>query len=385
MDSVSFTLPPSAASVNVGDVVELTYGECRANFRIDRVEIGEARRVEAVRVEPDLFRPPKDLEDVVSLPKPAVAMPVFSRLLDLPLITGEEDPVAPYLAVSAQPWPGSVAVYSSAEDDGYSLNTVVQDRSVFGMTQTPLLAASCGLLDRGAQLRVKVQNGVLASATRTALLNGANSLAIGNGANSDWEILQFQEAELVAVDTYVLSGLLRGQLGTDAVMPSVWPEGSLVVLLDGAPAQIELASSIRGLERHYRVGPADRGYSDPSFQHFIHTANGTGLRPYLPVHLKAVLDTAGNTLISWIRRSRIDGDSWEGLDIPLGEESERYLVQVLEADGAVIREEETNQPSWFYSAELKSADAAFEIAAVQVAQMSERYGVGPFQRIEIHE
>ncbi|NDR56057.1 baseplate multidomain protein megatron [Aliiruegeria sabulilitoris] len=385
MDSVSFTLPPSAANVHVGDVVDLTYGGCRGNFRIDRVEIGEARKVEAVRVEPDLFRPPKDIEDVVSLPKPLVAMPVFSRFLDLPLITGDEDPVAPYVAVSAKPWPGSVAVYTSSEDDGYSLNKVVQDQSVFGLTQTPLLAASCGLLDRGAQLQIRVPNGVLSSATRTALLNGANSLAIGNASSGDWEILQFEEAQLVALDTYVLSGLLRGQLGTDAIIPSVWPEGSLVVLLDGGPSQIELASSVRGLERHYRVGPADRGYSDNSYEHFVHTATGVGLRPYLPVHLKSSRDTEGNELISWIRRSRIDGDSWEGLEIPLGEENERYLVQVLEGDGTVIREAETNQPNWSYSAEMKATDAVYEIAAVQVAQMSERYGVGPFQRIEIHE
>ena len=31
----------------------------------------------------------------------------------------------------------------------------------------------------------------------------------------------------------------------------------------------------------------------------------------------------------WIRRGRIDGDTWEGVDISLGEESEQYRLRVL--------------------------------------------------------
>ncbi|RYH11175.1 glycoside hydrolase/phage tail family protein [Tropicimonas sp. IMCC6043] len=383
-DTASFILPPSAAHVQAGDVIALEYGDCRANYRVDRAEFGEAQKIEAVRVEPDLFRPSADVLEPVALPAPKFAAPVAARLLDLPLLTGNENPTAPYLASAADPWPGSVALYSSSEDDGYRLNIVVDEPSIIGLTETPLAAATPGLPDLGAALRIRVSGGTLSSASCTALLNGANAMAIGNGAGDDWEMLQFAEAELVAENTYVLRKLLRGQLGTDATMPDVWPASSKVVVLDGGPLQIDLPSSARGLERHYRVGPSDRGYGDSSFVHLVHTATSVGLRPYSPAHLKALPETDGGLRASWIRRSRIDGDSWEGLDIPLGEESEQYLVQVLQSE-AIVREATVVKPTWLYTAAMRAEDALVGSFALRVAQLSERYGAGPFQRIEIDE
>ena len=383
-DTATFALPPSCASVQIGDVVQLSYGDRSANYRIDRMEHGGSIGVEAVRVESDLFRPSSDISTPVSLPTPKVVAPVFARFLDLPLISGDEDAVAPYLAAYSSPWPGGVAVYSSSEDDGYSLNSVFEKASVIGVTETSLMSATPELPDLGASLQVRVYGGSLSSVTRTALLNGSNALAIGDGEGDDWEVLQFGNAELVSEDTYVLSYLLRGQLGTDAIMPDEWPSGSVIILLNGAPSQIELASSARGLERHYRIGPSDRGYSDESFDHVVHTASSVGLRPYRPVHLKAEVDDDGGLAVSWIRRTRIDGDSWEGLDVPLGEESELYVVRVVQND-LVVRETEVTETSWRYAIELRAADALTGAYEICVAQMSDRYGVGPFQRIEIDD
>ncbi|MDV7145083.1 glycoside hydrolase/phage tail family protein [Tropicimonas sp. TH_r6] len=383
-DNATFSLPPSCAHVQVGDVVQLTYGDRKANFRVDRMDIGEALEIEAVRVEPDLFRPSTDVISAVTLPLPRVSTPVFAKLLDLPLISGDEDPVAPYVAAYSSPWPGAVAVYSSSEDEGYSLNSFVESPSVIGVTETLLKAAAAGVPDLGACLRVRIYGGALSSVTRTALLNGANALAIGDGDGGDWEIIQFGQAELVAEDTYELSYLLRGQLGTDAVMPSEWAAGSKVVVLDSDLSQINLASSSRGLERNYRIGPSDKGYADDSFVHVVHSASSAGLRPYTPVHLKADWQSDGSLRVNWVRRTRIDGDSWEGLEVPLGETSEQYLVRVVQGDN-VLREAETEEPNWLYDAEMRAADAPSGAFEIRVAQLSERYGVGPFQRIEINE
>jgi hypothetical protein len=117
---------------------------------------------------------------------------------------------------------------------------------------------------------------------------------------------------------------LRGQAGTDALMPQAWPAGSIVVLLDGGPRQVELPPSARGQERFWRIGPALRAPDDASYRSRSTTARGVGLRPYAPCHLR--LD---GRRLSWVRRGRIDADGWDGPDIPLGEEQERYLVQVL--------------------------------------------------------
>ena len=47
--------------------------------------------------------------------------------MDLPLLRGDEVPHAPHLAVSATPWPGTVAVHGAPADDGYALLDVVEE------------------------------------------------------------------------------------------------------------------------------------------------------------------------------------------------------------------------------------------------------------------
>ena len=89
-----------------------------------------------------------------------------------------------------------------------------------------------------------------------------------------------------------------------------------------------MSSNLRRIAQHFRVGPARRGLNDPSYQHLVEAFEGNGLRPYSPCHLQASVEAGGNHLITWIRRTRIDGDAWELPEVPLGEEAERYSVQI---------------------------------------------------------
>ena len=311
-------------------------------------------------------------------------VPVYPVFLDLPLLRGDEVPHAPHIAASARPWPGSVAVFGSAMDDGYDLNRILSAPSSIGQTLTPLFAANAGLLDRGTPLRVRLVSGTLASASLAEVLNGANALAIGDGSSGNWEVIQFTQAVLVGQNTYDLSGRLRGQAGTDGIMPDAWPEGSTVVVLNGAAQQIDLALSARGLARHYRIGPAQRGYDDPSYVHRVEAFDGIGLRPYAPVHLKARLAAGGDLEVGWIRRTRTDGDSWQSVEVPLGEDTETYQVRVL-ADDALVRETTVTAPSWVYPQAARSADGLTGSYDIAVAQLSDRFGPGPFRRMTIDE
>lgn len=108
---------------------------------------------------------------------------------------------------------------------------------------------------------------------------------------------------------------------------------------------------------------------------------GNGLRPYAPVHLK-VIEDGGDRLFRWIRRTRLDGDSWEGFEVPLGEENELYLVRVWVA-GVLVREETVTVPDWTYSAAMQAADGAVAPYVVQVSQISALYGPGLAAEIEV--
>ena len=375
-DTIRFALPPSRRDVGAGDVVRDEHG---TRWRIDRLEDAGARVIEAVRTEAGLYVP----SDTVEAPPPPEAfvppLPVEPVFLDLPLLTGEEVAHAPHIAVTADPWPGGVAVYDSASDAGYALNRLIEGAAIVGVLETPLPAAAPGLWDRGAPVRVRLVSGTLSSAEGGAVLAGANACAIGAGDPDGWEVLQFARADLVAPDTWALSMRLRGQLGSDWAVPAHWPAGSVFVALDGRLPQLALAPAARGLARHYRVGPASKPVDHASFDHLVRAFDGVGLRPLSPVHLRRRGDA-----FTWIRRTRIGGDDWSGLDVALGEAREEYLVRIVK-DGAVRREAIVTAPAFVYTAAMRAADGIAGAHAVAVAQISDRFGPGPFTRIEIHD
>lgn len=376
-DTVRFGLPKSRLSVGAGDVVALS----GRRYRVDRVEQAEGQLLEAVRVEPGVYLPSDKVDEAISVRPFVPPVPVLPVLLDLPLITGAEVAHAPYVAVAADPWPGTVAVWSSSEDSGYEVNRLVPAPAVIGVTESALPRHSAGLWDRGAPLRVRIAGGELASATELAVLNGANAMAIGDGSGSRWEVFQFADAQLVAPDTYDLSTRLRGQLGTDGVMPPAWPVGSTVVLLDLALLQLDLPLSSRGLARFYRLGVAARGFDDPLVTFRNEAFDGIGLRPYSVAHLHHTV-AAGDVSITWKRRTRIDGDSWQSAEVPLGEDVEAYLVRVQQGS-AIVAEYAVNQPQFLYTLAMQSADALTGPFQMSVAQVSSAFGPGPFRQISI--
>ena len=382
-DGLRLALPPSGLALGAGDVIEWRDDEERGRYRIDRVTLGEGQLIEAVRVEEDLYRA-SDAADSPGVLRPFVApVPVWPVFLDLPLLRGSEVPHAPHVAATAQPWPGSVAIHSATTDNGYVLNHLLNRAAVMGTTASALAAARPGMIDRGAPLRVVLGGGALASASLEEVLAGANLAAIGDGSSANWELFQFTDAVLVGPDTWEISGRLRGQAGSDALPSTDWPAGSIFVLLDGAVEQVALDEAARGLARHWRIGPAGRPPDDPSYLHLVAAFDGIGLRPLAPVHLRARREGTGDLAVSWIRRTRIDGDSWQSVEVPLGEESESYLVRVMQA-GAVVREETASTPAWRYAAADQAADGVVAPYRIEVAQISARFGPGLFRKVEIN-
>ena len=377
-DTARFAMPKSAMALGAGDVVRLD-GQ---RYRIDRVEETDAQLIEAVRVEAGIYLP-SDTADARVIPRAFTApVPVFPMFLDLPLLSGDEVPHAPHIAVTADPWPGSVGVWSAPADAGYELNRILPVPAIMGTTETVLSAAPAGIWDRGPALRIRIFGGTISSGDELAVLNGANVMAIGDGSSAFWEIIQFSQAVLVAPSTYDVTLRLRGQQGTDGIMPLQWPIGSTVVLLDQAPRQIDLATSSRGLARYYRIGSAGRGYEDPAVVVKVEAFDGIGLRPFPVAHLKAVAAASGDVSVSWIRRTRVDGDNWQSPEVPLGEAVEAYMIRVLQAE-MIVRQETVAAPGWVYSNAAQITDGILGPYRVEVAQMSDRFGAGPFRSVTV--
>ena len=381
-DIAHFALPPSCLALGAGDVVDLGQEAAPDLFRIDRIELSSQQQVEAVRIEPEVYRP-RDYDPEIPAPPPTSvsSAPVYAQFMDLPLHRPTNQPHAPYLAVCSDPWPGSVAVYSSASDSNYQLNSLVEGSSILGQTTSPLAASVTGMRANSGFVDVRLSFGALSSVSWSDLLNGANVAAIGDGTPWRWELFQFETAELIGERTYRLSGHLRGQFGTEHIIPQEWPEGSIFVLLDNAQAQIQLSESARDLPRHYRIGPAQDTLDRPSYQHHVHAFQGVGLRPYAPVHL-SYKNIAGDWHFNWIRRSRVDGDNWNNVEVPLGEDNEQYQVKCLQ-NGVTIHEETVTEPAWVFEQAQQALAGALSGCQVSVSQVSNRFGPGPAAMIVV--
>jgi hypothetical protein len=291
------------------------------------------------------------------------------------MLRGDEPPEAGYVAAFQSPWPGAVAVFGSPEDAGYVLRASAAAPAVMGLTLDSLSPGPIAVTDRAARLRVRVNSGELASVTELQLLAGRNAAAIRN-ADGGWEVIQFETATLVEDSTYELSNLLRGQVGSEREMRAPVSAGATFVLLGSEVTRVNLAAGEVGLPLHWRFGPASRDIADRTYAATIHTFSGRGLKPLSPVHVRATR-TAGDIAMSWKRRTRIGGDGWDAVEVPLAEDVERYEVDIL--DGASVKRTIVSAtPSCAYSAAQQTADFGSTQSAVSVAvyQMSAAFGRG---------
>jgi hypothetical protein len=255
----------------------------------------------------------------------------------------------------------------------YSQTALALAPSIVGETLDDLPAGPTAQW-HNASFRVRLFGGAIASVSESALFAGANAAAVQR-ADGAWEVIQFANAELVGDRTYVLSRLLRGQAGSEWGKGMPLAAGAPFVLLD--EHVVTLASGLAALERtlQLRVVAAGRDHGDPAALALTATPQATALKPLAPVHVSATRDADGVT-ISWIRRTRLDGDSWVG-EVPLGEDREQYAVEIF-SGATVLRTLNATAPMVRYEGahELTDFGALQSSLHVRVAQISATVGRG---------
>lgn len=379
--TIAFDLPWREAALEVGDTVVVDGGR----YRLTKVEDGTARHVEGRSVVRNVpFPDPAPLPEIRSTEAALLQGPPLFSLLDLPLWPGAEETAAQFrIACFSDPW-RRASVFASPETTGYTERATVPDAATMGVLSAPLAPASAvSRLDRSATMTVRLYGGALSPVPVQQLLNGANT-ALLLAPSGRWEVMQFLEAEEIAADTWTLSGLLRGQLGTEAEAAMARDAGAAFVLIDDAVAPAGLKSGEIGLMLNWRVGLAGRDFSDRYYSTVSAAGGLRALEPLSPVHLKGRIRSSGDVDISWVRRGRIDADSWLGSDIPLGEESEEYLLEIV-AGGASVRTVDLTAAQWTYASADRAADlgglsAPFDVS---VSMVSARVGAGAKARITI--
>jgi len=380
---VRFALPPQAARVQPGDVIRFVLPEApQGRYRIVRIEDGEMRRVEAVA---HAGAAPGEMGETLGSRASTDANAYFAPdlvFLDLPVISGTDETGWARAAAFGRPWRAMV-LSSSVEEEGYAARLTLDAPARIGALAVALPAGDAeGRFDARVALEVDLGFGGLSSASRLAVLNGANAAAV-RSLSGAWEILQYESAEEIALGRWRLKNLLRGQAGTDDAMRAGAGEGAAFVALDGAvrPLGLSLEEAGRALNWIAEASGGPVGATGPT----VFAGGERALTPLSPVHLKGVRETGG-VRFSWIRRGRMSADSWTPAEIANDEGVERYRIEIL--DGAtIVRSAEAESPYWLYPAADEIADFGAEQATltVRVAQAGKRlpWGVARTATIEL--
>ena len=375
-ETCRFALPPSQTDMAAGSLLSFSDAP-DVTYRVDRVERGEYLMIDATRHDPDVRQvsPPISAEPHVTPYVPPLSVDV--TFLDLPMLKSDQIAHAPYVVATGDPWPGPIAVYGADEGADFEHLAILNSRATKGVLKSSLPAGVHSRLQHGQRFDVTMSSGQLHSVSMLQMLNAANTAAIGNASLNQWEIIQFQSVELLSKNTYRLANLVRGKFGSHAEDHQGWVEGADFVLLHAGIDQLPMSEENRTAQRTYRFGPSGRAYNHPAYREEIRDFSARGLRPLSPCHLRWQ-ETEEGWKITWIRRGRLDADTWEGVDIPLGEESELYRLRVLR-EGQEVMEFTTTSPQAIISnAQITTHDLDLHVRhiSIEVAQISNAYGPG---------
>ncbi len=364
-ERVSFAVTQPRADIVPGAIVRLPASGNASDFLVTEIEDGLVRKVSARQIARSAPTPWQSSNPDAVPASPLVVGQPLALFLDLPAGVGSNAPLDQFrVAAWQRPWK-SQAVFASPEETGFAQRTTLAQPADLGALVEALPPGVCGRIDHSSSVTVELFGGEAASVTRTQLLNGANSVAI-RSASGAWEIVQFETAEEIAPDVWRLSGLLRGQLGTDDAMAAGADAGAHLVILDDAVGPAGLLAGEAGLVLNWRVGPAGSDLSAANFSDHTETGGIRAQLPLSPVHLKAEMDAGGDLALSWVRRGRIDADSWTPSEIPLGEEREEYRIEIAHAGGAVVRTETVPTAGFVYGSADIAADFGSPPAEIDV-------------------
>lgn len=231
--------------------------------------------------------------------------------------SGETPAIFAAVSSASSGWAGAALFVDPGDGSLAALGPSGRNRSTLGSAVSVLPPGSSLLFDRTASVTVELVAGdqVLTQASAAQLAQGANRALLGA------ELMQFGQAEPLGNRRWRLSGLLRGRGGTEGAISS-HAIGESFVLLDTAPIALDAAAIGQGPAAQIAaLGLAD---SAPVLAPIVN--RGATRQPLVPVHGSARMSASGDLMVRWTRRSR---GSWlwlDGVDVPLHESIEGYVV-----------------------------------------------------------
>ncbi len=304
-------------------------------------------------------------QTVTAKPRTRLAM------LDIPMLRDVDNSNGYYVAGCGYQAGWIAATLYRSIDDGDTWSSIIgiTSEAVIGRATGTLPDGISTIIDYENEVTIELVRGELSSSTESAVLNGANACLLGG------ELLHFITATLNGDGTYTLSGLLRGRKGTEWAMSEHAADETFVLLDSTTLVNVPQDADSIGTEYDYKPVSAGRSLATTESRAF--TNNAVRLKPLSPVHIQGVRDGSNNLSITWVRRGRLAAEWRDYVDVPLGEDSESYEVDIM--DGAsVLRTISSSSKSASYTAAQQTTDGLTpgDPVEVNIYQLSATVGRG---------
>lgn len=359
--SLAFALDRRYAQLVPTDVV-LVDDSFGNTFRARVIKVSDAdgvRTIEAVADDASALNPTGTTSDNYT-PSYTVRARALTDLLllDMPILRDVDDTPSLYAVGDGLggTWPGW-ALYINSAASGTSPNGAQQGAAV------DVLGDWAGhLVDECNSVTVQLNPGdQLTSITHDQLTSTILNYAV-LGVHGRWEVIQFRSAQLVATGRYKLTGIIRGQLGTEQHRGS-HQVGDRFVLLTGDGMLRPPGSVADILQPRAFLGVTIGARLDSATAQTF-TLTGEGLRPYAPVNLRQAPQPSGDLVLTWDRRTRYQVNLLTGV-VPLGEAAEAYDIEIY--SGATLKRTlASTTPTATYTAAQQVADFGATQASVSV-------------------
>jgi hypothetical protein len=373
------TLPLSKLAIDPGDVLSLTIKNHAMTMRVKSLDISASREASLVGFDVSNYDGSIFAEADENISETIFFGPSTVEFMDLPLLTENQlRPWAPHITGFQEPWPGQIEIYEDDNNSGWMLNSEILGRGVIGVLTSDLYKGPTDTWDYGNKISVQIySNDQILGTSELSVYNGDNLACIQNSSGG-WEVLQFQNATLTGTRTYILDKLLRGQGGTEMEMRDPVLAGAKIVFLSLSNLySLNISQATIFSNINFRYGPYTVDVTDFRYQEENVKIGAVGLRPYSPVHLSG--KKSGNDwILSWVRRSRFNADSWAPESVPLNEEKEEYELEIMSGAMVFRTIKGITSPSFTYTSAMQIEDFGSNQSTVifRVYQMSVIYGRG---------
>ncbi len=370
-DIVEFSFPPSYLALEVGDIITIE-GQNNGPFTISEIRDGEVRKITA--------RASYNLPAYVN--KASKINPIYNGgaiigepeifFAHIPSISQQNTNSQILFAAYSEPFVGEIIIKEQISDlELARLNSP----ATIGKVSEDLAFAPSYIWDLSNDLIVDLYYGHLSSNDEISVLANNNRLAIERDDGS-WEIIGFVNSELVSENKYRLTKLLRGLNGTDYSNANI-SAGNKIILLNQNVRYFDVSADMLGNDI---LATAFMGENDNIGKELNIEIGFEPVKALNPVHLRAKkINSSDDIEISWIRRTRNNGDSWALSEVPLDLVPENYRVEIY--DGAnLVRSLDSATNSFVYTGDMQMADfgALPDSFTYKIAQISAVIGVGHF-------